>query len=114
MALAEALGFRMASAYRVATSVSELANNLVCHATRGGTITLAALRREGEVGIEVVATDEGPGIADVEWALEDGPSTIGGLGSGLSGARRMMDEFEIRSAVGAGTRIVARKWEPCR
>ena len=114
VALAEEIGLKRVLVYHVATGVSELANNLFSHATRGGRITLAALRREGEIGIEVVAEDDGPGIPDVERALQGGFSTSGGLGGGLPGVRRQMDEFEIRSTVGVGTRIVARKWQPCR
>ena len=112
--LAQAIGFRRVAAYYVSTSVSELANNLFFHAARGGAITLVALRREGEVGIEVIAEDDGPGIPDVELALQDGFSTTGGLGGGLPGVERLMDEFEITSTVGVGTRVVARKWEPCK
>ena len=113
-ALAEAMGFERVATFSLATSVSELANNLFFHAARGGAITLVALRREGEVGVEVIAEDDGPGIPDVEQAMQDGFSTTGGLGSGLSGVRRLMDEFEIASTVGVGTRVVARKWQPCR
>ena len=114
VALTEAVGFGQTRTSYVATAVSELASNLFCHATRGGTITLAALRREGEVGIEVVAEDDGPGVPDVEQAIQDGFSTSGGLGGGLPGVKRLMDEFEITSTVGVGTRIVARKWQPCK
>ena len=77
MALTDAVGFGQARTSYVATAVSELASNLFFHATRGGTITLTALRREGEVGIEVVAEDDGPGIPDVEQAMQDGFSTSG-------------------------------------
>ncbi|MBL7062630.1 MAG: ATP-binding protein [Anaerolineae bacterium] len=112
-ALAEEIGFKRVLVYYVATSVSELANNLFFHTPRGGRVTLTALRREGEVGIEVVAEDDGPGIPDVALALQDGFSTSGGLGGGLPGVERLMDEFEITSAAGAGTRVVARKWQPC-
>ena len=114
MALTEAVGFGQARPSYVATAVSELASNLFCHATRGGTITLTALRREGEVGIEVVAEDDGPGVSDVEQAMQDGFSTSGGLGGGLPGVKRLMDEFEITSTIGVGTRVAARKWQPCR
>jgi len=113
VALAEEIGFKRVLVYYVATSVSELANNLFFHASRGGTLTLTPLRREGEIGIEVVAEDDGPGIPDVELALQDGFSTGGGLGGGLPGVERLMDEFEIASTVGAGTRIVVRKWQVC-
>jgi len=109
-ALTEMLDFKQATTFYVATSVSELANNLVFHATRGGTISLVALERNSKIGIEVIAEDDGPGIIDVKQAMEDGFSTNGGLGGGLPGVERLMDEFEINSTVGVGTRIVARKW----
>lgn len=111
--LAEAVGFKRVAMYYVATSVSELATNLCFHTSQGGTITLIAVRRNGEVGIEVIAEDDGPGIPDVNQAVQDGYSTGAGLGGGLPGVRRLMDEFEITSIVGVGTRIVARKWQPC-
>ena len=113
VALAEEIGFKRVLVYYVATSVSELANNLFFHAIRGGAITLTPLRREDEIGIEVVAEDDGPGIPDVELALQDGFTTNGGLGGGLPGVERLMDEFEIASTVGVGTRVVARKWQGC-
>ena len=113
VALAEEIGFKRVLVYYVATSVSELANNLFFHTPRGGTITLAPLKREGEFGIEVIAEDDGPGIPDVELALQDGFSTGGGLGGGLPGVERLMDEFEIASTVGMGTRVVVRKWQVC-
>ena len=113
-ALAEAISFRGAAAFYVATCVTELAHNLIRHATRGGTITVTALRRSGEIGIEVVAEDDGPGIPDVAQAMRDGFSTSGGLGGGLPGVKRLMDELEITSTAGVGTRVVARKWQPCR
>ena len=105
--LAQTLGLSEMFAHSVATSVSELANNLFSHTCRGGAITLTALPR----GIEVIAEDDGPGIPDTELAMRDGFSTNGGLGGGLPGVRRLMDQFELVSAAGAGTRIVARKWQ---
>jgi len=113
-ALMEAIGFKPVATYYVATSVSELANNLFFHTTRGGTITIVALRRNGQSGVEVIAEDDGPGIPNVKLAMRDGFSTKGSLGGGLPGVERLMDEFEITSTVGVGTRIVARKWQPCR
>jgi len=113
-ALAGELGFPPVLACYVATSVSELASNLVFHAAGGGTITLRPIQRAGRVGIEIVSEDTGPGIPDVDSALQDGFSTNGGLGGGLPGVRRLMDEFHITSRVGAGTRVVARKWLSCR
>lgn len=114
LALTKTLGFKQVIAFHVATSVSELANNLFSHTTRGGTISLVALRQSRKIGIEVTAEDDGPGITDVKLAMEDGFSTNGGLGGGLPGVERLMDEFEITSAIGVGTRIVARKWQRCR
>lgn len=99
------------STFCLATAVSELAHNLVRHATRGGRITLTVLRRSDKNGIEVIAEDDGPGIPDVTLAMQDGFSSTDGLGSGLPGAKRLMDDFEITSTVGTGTRIVARKWQ---
>jgi serine/threonine-protein kinase RsbT len=99
------------STFCLATAVSELAHNLVRHATRGGTITVTVLRRSDKNGIEVIAEDDGPGIPDVTLAMQDGFSSTDGLGSGLPGAKRLMDDFEITSTVGTGTRIVARKWQ---
>ena len=113
-ALIRAIGFDQVETSYVAVAVSELAGNLFFHATKGGTITLVGLRREGEMGIEIITEDDGPGIEDLELVLQDGFSTIGGLGSGLPGVKRLMDEFEITSTVGVGTRVVARKWQTCR
>ena len=113
-ALAAEIGLSEAVTSYVATSVSELANNLIFHTSGGGTITLAAVDRSDAVGLEVIVEDQGPGIADLALALEDGFSTNGGLGGGLPGVRRLMDEFEIAAPLGVGTRIVARKWQPCR
>jgi len=110
---ARSLGLSQVSTYSVATAVSELANNIFFH-TVGGSITLAGLIQNGKVGVQIVAEDEGPGIADVDMAMQDGFTTNGGLGGGLPGVKRLLDEFEITSSVGGGTRIVARKWEPCR
>ena len=113
MRLAETACFRKVLATYVGTAVSELANNLFFHASNGGTIALALFEHNGRHGIEVVAEDDGPGIADVGLALRDGFTTNGGLGGGLPGARRLMDEFEIDSEVDVGTRVVCRKWGPC-
>lgn len=111
LALTKTLGFKQVTAFHVVTSVSELANNLFFHATRGGTISLVALERNSKIGIEVTAEDDGPGISNLKVVIEDGFSTNGGLGGGLPGVERLMDEFEMSSAVGIGTRIVARKWQ---
>ena len=97
-------------AAHVATAASELANNLWMHAQRGGQIQLSMVRRDGSIGVELVAEDDGPGIADIGLALTEGYSTGGGMGCGLPGVQRLMDDFEIVSQAGHGTRVVARKW----
>ncbi len=113
-ALARSVGLSQVAVYSIATSVSELANNLFFHTRDGGIITLRAVRHNGSVGVEVVAQDDSPGIVDIDLAMNDGFTTNGGLGGGLPGVERLMDEFEIESQVGTGTRVVARKWERCK
>ena len=108
--MAERLGFSSAKAYGIATAVSELANNLHAHAVPGGTIRVMRVTEGSHVGIEVVAQDTGPGIPDVALAMRDGYSTNRGLGGGLPGTKRLMDDFSIESELGVGTRIVARMW----
>jgi serine/threonine-protein kinase RsbT len=111
--MAEAIGFKPVTTFQIMTSVSELGNNLLFHANHGGTITLAPLMQNNKVGIEIIAEDEGPGIEDVTLALQDGFSTNRGLGGGLPGIKRLMDELEITSTVGTGTLIITRKWKIC-
>lgn len=110
--MAQEMGFSRARAYSLATAVSEFASNLYFHATPGGVLRLHPIEEDGRKGIEVIAEDDGPGISDLENAMSDGYSTNGGLGSGLPGARRLMDEFEMKSKRGCGTRIAARIWLP--
>ncbi len=90
--------------------ISELARNIIRYATPGE-IILKSIRRGSTCGVGVAARDRGPGIPDVERALQGGYSTGGGLGQGLSGARRLADEFEIASEVGQGTTVTIRKWK---
>lgn len=104
------LGMSRLSSHYVATAVSELANNLFFHTSNSGEIRFCCLNNAGRAGIEIVAHDQGPGIADIAAAMTDGFSTNGGLGGGLGGVQRLMDEFEISSRLGVGTRIIARKW----
>lgn len=108
--LADDLGFRSAKSYRLATIVSELAHNLHFHAAAGRTIRLTPVELSGRVGIEVVSSDTGPGIADVALAMSDGYSTNRGLGAGLPGVARLADDFHISSELGVGTTVVARLW----
>jgi len=107
--LAAQLGFSLSDQTIVATAISELARNIVLYAKRGE-ILLRAAESGGRPGIVVVARDDGPGIADVGLAMQPGYSSSGGLGLGLSGVRRLMDEFEIETAVECGTTITVRKW----
>lgn len=108
-ALAERIGFSGGDRVAITTAISEIARNIVQH-TRGGEITVESVTRDQQPGIEIVARDEGPGIPDIELAMQDGYSTTHGLGLGLPGARRLVDEFEIDSEPGRGTRITMRKW----
>lgn len=107
---AKTADFSLTKQYMVATAVSELATNIHSYAGKGE-VTIRALERETEKGIEIVAEDSGPGISDVEAAMQDGFTTSDGLGLGLPGVKRLMDEFVIETEPGAGTRITARKWD---
>ncbi|MDR3514200.1 MAG: anti-sigma regulatory factor [Azospirillaceae bacterium] len=100
-------GFRRAEIYRLATVVTELCNNLVFHTQRGGLFTMRLQHRSGRWGIELTVEDDGPGILDLDLAMSDGFSTVHGLGSGLPGSRRLMDEFHIESKPGVGTKVIA-------
>ena len=95
-ALAIELGFSSGDATLVATSISELARNIVSYARRGE-IILKIVHGSHRQGISIVAADSGPGIRDIRQAMRDGFSTSGSLGLGLPGVRRLMDEFEIAS-----------------
>ena len=105
-------GFGTVRAHGLATAVSELAMNLVLHTQRGGQIHLTARSAPEAAVIELVSEDDGPGIPDLALAMADGYSTGGGLGCGLPGTRRLVDEFAITSSVGSGTRIVCRVRRP--
>jgi serine/threonine-protein kinase RsbT len=109
-AMATELGFSMGDATLIATAISELARNIISYA-RKGQITLKMVNGLNRQGISVMATDDGPGIPDTRQALRDGFSTSGGLGLGLPGVRRLMDEFEIISQPGRGTIVAVKKWK---
>ena len=108
-ALAMQLGFSAVDATFIATTISELARNIVSYAGKGE-ILLKALQNSNHGGILIVASDKGPGIADLRQALRDGFSTSGSLGLGLPGVRRLMDEFKITSQPGLGTEVEVKKW----
>lgn len=103
------LGFGPSDLAVIATAISELARNILLYA-KAGHIICWPVERERKKGIVIQASDEGPGFEDVEIVLRDGYSTSGGLGLGLPGVRRLMDEFAIVSRKGQGTTVTAIKW----
>lgn len=107
--MAAAIGFSLPEATKIAVVISELARNILQYA-QDGTITLMANMNNEPKSIKIIAQDRGPGIEDIELVLQDGYTTSRGLGVGLSGSRRIMDEFEIESTVGAGTMVTAIKY----
>jgi serine/threonine-protein kinase RsbT len=109
-ALAARLGFSANDQVVIVIAISEMAHNIVRYAQRGE-IVLKPAHQDGRCGIAVVARDDGPGIPDVERAMQDGYSTGGGLGLGLSGTKRLVDEFEIISQLGKGTVVTVKKWK---
>jgi serine/threonine-protein kinase RsbT len=108
-ALARELDFSATDTTLIATAISEVARNIINYATEGE-IMIAIVNEHGRRGIRVVALDTGPGIDDVEKALQDGYSTGQGMGYGLPGARRLVDDFHIRSVPGEGTTVTMTKW----
>jgi serine/threonine-protein kinase RsbT len=107
--LAAQLGFSLTDLTMIATAISEVARNITTYAGQGE-ISFRLVHHGGRRGLVVVARDAGPGILDVDRALEDGYSTGRGMGLGLPGARRLMDDFEIDSTPGRGTIVTMRKW----
>lgn len=107
--LAEEMGFDEVDETLIATAISELGRNIVLYAGRGE-ILVRSVTAGGVRGIRIVAEDHGPGIADTALAMQDGYSTGGGLGLGLPGTRRLMDDFDLRSRPGQGTTVTATKW----
>jgi serine/threonine-protein kinase RsbT len=108
-ALAERLGFSRTDATLIATAISEIARNIVVHVGQGE-IELRPVEEESRRGLVVTAHDDGPGIRDVDAALRDGYAGRGGLGLGLPGARRLMDDFDVVSQPGRGTTVTMTKW----
>ncbi len=108
-ALAERLGFPRPDPTLIATAISEIARNIVVHVGEGE-IILRPLQESDRYGLIVVATDQGPGIRDLEAALQDDYSGRGGLGLGMPGARRLMDEFDVESDADTGTTVTMKKW----
>jgi serine/threonine-protein kinase RsbT len=95
---------------KLVTAASELGRNTLVHG-KGGSMTISELLRDGRTGLELLFEDNGPGIADIDQALTDGFSTAKSLGLGLGGSRRLVNEFDIASEPGQGTRITIRQWK---
>ena len=107
--LARALGFGIIDQARIATAISELARNIVLYA-KSGQMIVRQIENTHQRGIEIMCVDNGPGIADISLVMQDGYSSHRGLGMGLPGTKRLMDEFEISSQAGVGTTVTVRKW----
>lgn len=107
--IAKGLGFGPIDQARIATAVSELARNIFLYAETGQVVTRSVEKR-GRKGIEIEFQDKGPGISDISQVMQDGYTTSRGMGMGLPGAKRLMDDFEIQSTAGVGTTITCRKW----
>jgi serine/threonine-protein kinase RsbT len=108
--LCTSLNFSSGEQTLVATCVSELARNIVQYAGTGEMI-IGLIYERDEKGIMIIAEDKGPGIPDIELAMKDGYSTSKGLGLGLPGCKRIMEEFEIVSRPGVGTKVTVKKWK---
>ena len=107
--LTESIGFGITDITRIITAASELVRNVLIYA-ESGVMYWILIKNSEKIGIELVFKDSGPGISDIEKAMIDGFSTGKGLGKGLSGVKRLMDEMEISSEVGKGTYIRIKKW----
>jgi serine/threonine-protein kinase RsbT len=103
------LGFGITDVTRIITAASELARNVFLYAGTG-VVRCRVLNRSDKVGLELIVEDHGPGIADIDQAMQPGYTSGKGLGLGLPGAKRLMDEMEIESTVGKGTKITVKKW----
>ncbi|MBA2709839.1 MAG: anti-sigma regulatory factor [Tatlockia sp.] len=108
-AIASELGFFSIDLALIATAISELTRNIITYAERG-TLILEIVEKKKRKGLLVTITDEGPGIENIESAMQDGYSTSDSLGLGLPGVRRLMDDFEIYSEAGKGTTVITAKW----
>ena len=95
---------------KLVTAASELARNMVIYGG-GGMVTLEHLEQDGRAGVRIIFDDKGPGISDISLALRDGYTTGGGLGLGLGGAKRLVNDFELRSEPGQGTNIAITRWK---
>ncbi|WP_153732265.1 anti-sigma regulatory factor [Sporosarcina obsidiansis] len=106
---AKSTGFGTVDQARITTAISELARNIYLYAGKGK-IEIEPITVGQRTGLLIIASDEGPGIADLQKVMEDGYTTSGGLGAGMPGVKRLMDDFRIETEVGVGTTITATKW----
>ena len=108
--VAAELKFSLVDQTKIVTAASELSRNTIVYGL-GGELQLRVLENPPRMGLELVFTDKGPGIPDLKLALQDGYTTGGGLGLGLSGAKRLSNDFEIDTKPGEGTRVMIRRWK---
>lgn len=108
--LAVEIGLTIVDQTKIVTAASELARNTVVHGG-GGKVTLEILRETSKQGLRLIFEDSGPGIPDLERAMQDGYTSGGGLGLGLGGSKRLCNDFAIESKVGAGTRVTIARWK---
>lgn len=106
---AKRIGFGTVDQARITTAISELARNIYLYAGNGK-IEIERLYENDAYGIRIIASDEGPGIEDLRKVMSDGYTTSGGLGAGMPGVRRLMDDFDVVTEPGVGTTITALKW----
>ncbi|NWF70820.1 MAG: anti-sigma regulatory factor [Chloroflexi bacterium] len=110
MQMSMGLGFNQADATKIAVVISELGRNIVNYAGSGTITVIARSETNGKKYMRIIADDKGPGIPDVERVLAGGYTTSNGLGLGISGSKKLVDEFSIHSEVGKGTTVTAVKW----
>ncbi|WP_257351834.1 anti-sigma regulatory factor [Pseudalkalibacillus decolorationis] len=107
--LSKELGFSSVDQARITTAISELARNIYLYAGKGK-VCIEPVKDVNRSGLQIIASDTGPGIQDIRKVMQDGFTTSGGLGAGLPGVKRLMDEFSINSSVDIGTEILITKW----
>jgi len=104
------LGFSLVDQTKIVTAASELGRNMLDHGGGEGTVSLEMLTAAGRHGLRLTFEDKGPGIPDIDLAMREGYTTKGGLGLGLSGSRRLVNEFSLVSRVGEGTKVTIARW----
>jgi serine/threonine-protein kinase RsbT len=107
--LALLAGFSVCDSTLITTAISEMSRNILEYAHQGE-VTISLLKNGIKSGVKIVVSDQGPGIADISQVMQDGYSSRKGMGIGLPGTKRLMDEFEIRSKIGTGTTVTMKKW----